>query len=172
MALISHDSLLSMFPSPNLQPHCLQICDLINLLFWLNKDINNLFQQDMRARLVHLQASRIHSSANSFSPLEGRDKKLVLLLLGPQTPGPGSVSSAGDIQPPLGGESSLLLLPTPSPQDAFKPYHTLRAHGLLLKLLSPLLPCSIPSLSLPQYNTQFKALLRLLNLSLDHLRLT
>lgn len=48
MALISHDFLLSVFPSPNLQPRCLQICDLINLLFWLNKAINNLFQQDMR----------------------------------------------------------------------------------------------------------------------------
>lgn len=177
MALFSHGFVLPVFPSPNLQPRCLQICDLMNLLFWLNKATH--FQQDMRAQLVHLQASGIHSSANSFSPLEGRDKKLALLPcwdLRPQ--GQAPVSSAGDIQPPQGGESSLLLstapcvLPTPSPRDAFKPYHTLRAHSLLLTLLSPLLPSSIPSLSLPRYNTQFKPLLRLFNLSLDHLWLT
>lgn len=174
MALISHDFLLSGLPSPNLQPRCLQICGLMNLLFWLNKAIYNLFQQDVRAQLVHLQASGIHSSANSFRPLEGRDKKLALLLLGPQT----SVSSVGDIQTPQGGGSSLLLFPAPcvlptlSPWDAFKPCHTLRAHSLLLTLLSPLLPSPVPSLSLPQYNTQFKPLLRIFNLSLDHLRLT
>lgn len=88
MALFSHGFVLSVFPSPNLQPRCLQICDLMNLLFWLNKATH--FQQDMRAQLVHLQASGIRSSANSFSPLEGRDKKLALLLLGPQTLRPGS----------------------------------------------------------------------------------
>lgn len=165
MALISHDFVLSGLPSPNLQPCCLQICDLMNLLFWLNKAIYNLLQQDVSAQLVHLQASGIHSSENSFRPLEGRDKKLALLLLGPQT----SISSAGDIQIPQGGRSSLLLFAAPNT-------FTLGCFQALSHSESPQSPPDLvvpsPSLSLPQYNTQFKPPLRLFNPSLDHLRLT
>lgn len=73
--------------------------------------------------------------------------------MGPQTPRQGSCFFC----------SPLLAVaprvpPTSSPWDASNPDHTLRAHSLLLTLLSPLLHSSIPTLSLPQYSTQVKSI--------------